>query len=70
MAEFYAKDKFLAAEADNWKGKTNWQAYARRCQAWWRADGAPKQPQGKTQPEQHKPTSKMTPAEMLAEAMR
>lgn len=71
MAEFYAKDKFLAAEADNWKGKTNWQAYARRCQAWWRADGAPKQQQQRNnQPEQHKPMSKMTSAEMLSEAMR
>jgi hypothetical protein len=71
MAEFYAKDKFLAAEADNWKGKANWQAYARRCQAWWRADGAPKQQQQRNnQPEQHKPMSKMTSAEMLSEAMR
>ena len=43
-AEWYARDKFLAADADNWKGKSNWRAYACRCRDWWRADGSPKQP--------------------------
>lgn len=40
-AEFYARDKFEAAEADNWQGKGNWRAYARRCKGWWEADGKP-----------------------------
>lgn len=43
-AEFYARDKFEAAEADNWTGKTNWRAYARRCRGWWEADGRPMTP--------------------------
>lgn len=43
-AEWYARDKFLAADASNWKGKENWQAYARRCKGWWEADGKPMKP--------------------------
>jgi len=40
-SEAYAKDKWLAAEADNWKGKANWRAYAARCRTWWEQDGRP-----------------------------
>lgn len=52
-AEWYARDKFEAAEADNWKGRSNWQAYARRCKGWWEQDGRPIQPKksGKPAPE-------------------
>lgn len=34
----YAKDKFLAAEADNWSRKDNWRAYAARCKTWWESE--------------------------------
>lgn len=40
-AEWFARDKFLAAEADNWKNKPNWTAYAARCRAWWENAGRP-----------------------------
>lgn len=40
-AEWYAEDKFLAAEQNNWEGKSNWRAYAHRCKKWWEADGSP-----------------------------
>ena len=50
-AEWFARDKFLAAESDNWSGKANWKSYARRCKAWWEEDGrrmvAPKRSFGK-----------------------
>ena len=41
IAEFYAKDKFMAAEQDRWERKRNWRAYANRCKTWWEADGRP-----------------------------
>lgn len=40
-AEWYAREKFEAAEADNWRKAPNWQAYARRCKCWWDSDGKP-----------------------------
>lgn len=43
-AEWYLKDKFLAAEADNWRGKDKWQAYVARCRVWWESDGRPMNP--------------------------
>ena len=48
-AEWYARDKFQAAEQDNWKGKSNWRAYARRCKTWWEQDGRPMTQKAKTQ---------------------
>lgn len=41
---WFARDKWLAAEADNWKGRDNWRAYAARCKTWWESDGRPMQP--------------------------
>lgn len=46
-AEWFARDKFEAAESDNWNGKSNWKAYARRCKGWWEADGRPMTPKTK-----------------------
>lgn len=43
-AEWYAKDKYWAACQDNWKGKSDWRAYARRVRGWWDNDGRPKTP--------------------------
>jgi uncharacterized protein YdaU (DUF1376 family) len=43
-AEWFAKDKFEAANADRWKGKSDWRAYARRCKGWWQNDGSPMKP--------------------------
>lgn len=43
-AEWYARDKFLAAEADAWRNRDNWKAYVSRCRAWWEADGRPMTP--------------------------
>lgn len=44
-AEWYARDKFEAAEGENWQGnKQNWRAYARRCKGWWQQDGSPMEP--------------------------
>lgn len=48
-AEWYARDKFQAAEAEQWKGKQNWRAHAVRCKNWWQQDGslmAPKKANG------------------------
>lgn len=42
--EWYARDKFQAAEQDNWKGKSNWSAYADRIRTWWTNDGRPMSP--------------------------
>lgn len=41
VAEWYARDKFLAAEAENWSKSRNWKAYANRCKNWWESDGRP-----------------------------
>jgi hypothetical protein len=46
-AEFYARDKWEAANADNWQKKSDWRAYARRCKGWWQQDGSPMQPKMK-----------------------
>jgi hypothetical protein len=43
-AEPYARDKFEAANSENWKRMPNWQAYARRVKGWWSADGRPASP--------------------------
>jgi len=40
-AEWFVKDKFEAANADHWKNKTDWRAYARRIKGWWEQDGRP-----------------------------
>jgi hypothetical protein len=44
VAEWYARDKFLAAEADRWAKNRNWRAYATRCKSWWESDGRPMSP--------------------------
>lgn len=41
IAEWFAKDKYLAAAQDNWKGKSNWKGYAMRCRVWWEEEGRP-----------------------------
>lgn len=46
-AEFYARDKWEAANADEWKKKSDWRSYARRCKGWWQQDGSPMQPKMK-----------------------
>ena len=43
-AEWYAKDKYWAACQDQWKGKSNWRAYATRVREWWNNDGRPMAP--------------------------
>ena len=43
-ADWFAKEKYWAACHDNWKGKSNWQAYARRVKCWWEQDGRPMTP--------------------------
>ncbi len=43
-AEWYARDKWEAANSSHWRDKANWQAYARRCKAWWESDGRPMSP--------------------------
>ncbi len=40
-AEWYARDKWEAANADGWRNRSVWRAYARRCKAWWESDGRP-----------------------------
>ena len=40
-AEWYARDKFEAANADHWDKKSDWRAYARRVKGWWESDGRP-----------------------------
>lgn len=49
-AEWYAQDKWEAANADNWKRLSNWRAYARRCRGWWESDGRPMAPPSKARP--------------------
>lgn len=46
-AEGYARDKWEAANAQNWKRMANWRAYARRCRTWWEQDGRPDAPGGR-----------------------
>jgi hypothetical protein len=55
VAEWYARDKFLAAEADQWEKKKAWRKYADRCKGWWEGDGRPMQPKrnGKAAPPTH-----------------
>lgn len=52
VAEWFAKDKFEAANADQWKGKADWRAYARRCKGWWENDGRPMKPINKNEKNQ------------------
>jgi hypothetical protein len=47
-AEWFAKDKFEAANADHWKNKSDWRAYARRVKGWWEQNGRPMKPKGKS----------------------
>lgn len=53
VAEWFARDKFLAAESDNWAKSRNWRAYANRCKGWWESDGRPM-----TNPKQNNPEFK------------
>jgi hypothetical protein len=48
-AEWYARDKWEAANASQWRDKVNWKAYARRCKGWWEADGRPMTPKGQNE---------------------
>lgn len=57
-AEWFARDKFLAAESANWERNQNWRAYARRCQKWWESDGRPSEPPQKKGQQQTKPKAK------------
>jgi len=66
-SEWFARDKFQAAEQSNWKGKENWRAYAERCKNWWLQDGRPMKPKGNQSPAQGK--KKMTDAEMIKAAL-
>lgn len=54
-AEWYARDKFQAAEQKNWVGFENWKVYVARCKTWWETDGRPMEPghrvNGKAKPE-------------------
>jgi hypothetical protein len=43
-AEWYARDKFEAANADRWQKKSDWRSYARRAKGWWENDGRPMTP--------------------------
>ena len=54
-AEWYARDKWEAANAENWRRMPNWQAYARRGKGWWEADGRPLTPPLKGRNGQGKP---------------
>lgn len=56
-AEWYARDKFMAAEESHWDRKSNWRAYAQRAKSWWEQDGrlmSPPKPKN-TQPEEREP---------------
>ena len=43
-AEWFAKDKFLAAEQKGWQGISDWRKYALRVRGWWDNDGRPETP--------------------------
>jgi hypothetical protein len=43
-AEWFAKEKYWAACQDQWKGKSDWRAYARRVKCWWEQDNRPMTP--------------------------
>jgi len=43
-AEWFAKDKWEAANQVGWQKMANWKAYARRCKTWWESDGRKMQP--------------------------
>lgn len=40
-SEPWAKDKFLAAEQEQWTRMRHWRAYAARARAWWESEGRP-----------------------------
>lgn len=46
-SEAYARDKFMAAEQENWSRQRNWRAYATRCKTWWESAGRPGLCEGK-----------------------
>ena len=39
--EWYARDKWEAANCGQWHHLLDWRAYARRCKGWWESDGRP-----------------------------
>jgi len=43
-AEWWAKDKFLAACQGNWEKQRNWKAYVTRIKVWWEEAGRPFNP--------------------------
>lgn len=47
IADWYSRDKFLAACQENWKRQPNWRAYAARCRTWWESEGRPMSPTNK-----------------------
>jgi hypothetical protein len=46
-AEWFARDKWEAGNQEHWRRMSDWRAYARRCRAWWEADGRPATPPAK-----------------------
>jgi hypothetical protein len=43
-AEFFVKNKYDAACAENWQRQPNWKAYAHRVKDWWEEKGCPMSP--------------------------
>lgn len=70
VAEWFARDKFEAASAENWKKQANWRAYARRCKGWWESDGRPMTPpkKGKANAEPQKPAQSVFSLKTIIEA--
>ena len=62
-AEWHAKRKFLAAEADCWRRAGNWQRYAELCRTWWEQDNRPMEPPG---PSRSESNGKPSGAEIVA----
>ncbi|HEX7654933.1 MAG TPA: hypothetical protein VF607_15595 [Verrucomicrobiae bacterium] len=46
-AEWFVRDKWEAANAENWQRQPKWQSYAQRCRTWWETDGRPQQPRSR-----------------------
>jgi len=55
-AEWYAKDKYWAANQDRWNKKSDWRSYARRVRGWWDNDGRPMTPPKKNGAPTKQPT--------------
>lgn len=68
--EWYAKDKWLAAEQDNWARKPKWTAYADRIRAWWMQDGSPLHPDKKGINGQPRPTNRLDREDIEREIRR